>query len=973
MSSRDEAQNLQLALSLHRSGRIAEAEKLYRKIIKWNPKQPVALHSLGIIEAGGGNLAEAARLMARSLSVETGNIQFMQNYATVLCQLKQYETAAAVCVRGLQTDRGNVYLLYVLAGALLGQNKLQEALSRFDELLSRAPNHVAGITERGSVLLALKRYDDALAAVERAIAIDPRYAEAHLNRGTAYGRLRRHEEAIAAFDRALQLNPGLGNAWLGYGNVLSQLKRHDEALAAYDRVLSLTPNSAQAWAGRGNVFFVLKRYDEALAAYDRALSLDPGLAQGWLGRGNVLFDLKRHDEAFAAYDRAVSIDPELADIWVDRGNVLFDLGRHDEALAAHEKALLIRPESARAWAGRGDVFFVLKRFDEAIAAFDRALSLDPDLAQGWLGRGNVLFVFKRYEEACAAQNRALSIEPDFAKAWLGLGNVFLALDRHREALVAYDRALSLDPDLAQAWLGRGNLFFGLRRHDEAMADYDRAVQLKPDLAEAWLGRGYVFANRRRYDESFAACDRAFSLDPHLAAAEGERIFARLHLCDWNNLEAECEHLVQSVRSGKDSGNPLAFMAINSSIDDQLGCARLWTRRFYSAWEASSWRGDRYRHDKIRIGYVSADFCQHPVANLVAGVFESHDRSRFEITGISIGLDDKSEIRQRLEHSFDRFIDAAASATDEIARQIKQHEIDILVDMNGFTQNSRTLIFAGRHAPVQVNYLGYPGTMGADFIDYIVGDAVLIPPSHQRGYAEKVVYLPGSYLPHDGKSRAISERVFQRADFGLPDDGFVFCCFNNASKLNPALFRSRMKLLKAVERSVLWLSENNATAAANLRKEAAAAGVDPDRLVFAGRVPSMADHLARHRLADLFLDTLPYNAHTTASDALWAGLPVLTQIGETFAGRVAASLLTAIGLPELIAQTEQQFESSAIELATRPERLAAIRERLAHNRLTMPLFDTQRYTRHIESAFATMHERHQNGVAPDHIYVLSGIS
>ena len=798
MSSRDEAQNLQLALSLHRSGRIAEAEKLYRKIIKWNPKQPVALHSLGIIEAGGGNLAEAARLMARSLSVEAGNIQFMQNYATVLCQLKQYETAAAVCVRGLQTDRGNVYLLYVLAGALLGQNKLQEALSRFDELLSRAPNHVAGITERGSVLLALKRYDDALAAVERAIAIDPRYAEAHLNRGTAYGRLRRHEEAIAAFDRALQLNPGLGNAWLGYGNVLSQLKRHDEALAAYDRVLSLTPNSAQAWAGRGNVFFVLKRYDEANAAYDRALSLDPGLAQGWLGRGNVLFDLKRHDDALASHDKALSLDPELV--------------------------------------------------------------------------------------------------------------------------------------------------------------------------EAWLGRGYVFADCKRYDEALAAYEKAFSLDPDFGAVEGDRIFARMNLCDWNNLEAECEHLIQSVRSGEANSTPFAFMAINSSIDDQLGCARLWTRRFYSAWEKSSWRGDRYQHDKIRIGYVSADFCQHPVANLVAGVFESHDRSRFEVIGISIGLDDKSEIRQRLEHSFDRFIDAAASATDEIARQIKQHEIDILVDMNGFTQNSRTLIFAGGHAPVQVNYLGYPGTMGADFIDYIVGDAVLIPPSHQRGYAEKVVYLPGSYLPHDGKSRAISERVFRRADFGLPDDGFVFCCFNNAYKFNPVLFRSRMQLLKAVERSVLWLSENNATAAANLRKEAAAAGVDPDRLVFAGRVPSMADHLARHRLADLFLDTLPYNAHTTASDALWAGLPVLTQIGETFAGRVAASLLTALGLPELIAQTEQQFESSAIELATRPERLAAIRERLARNRLTMPLFDTQRYTRHIESAFATMHERHQNGLSPDHIHV-----
>jgi predicted O-linked N-acetylglucosamine transferase (SPINDLY family) len=720
----------------------------------------------------------------------------MQNYATVLCQLEQYETASAVCQKGLERDGRNVYLLYVAAGALLKQNRLQDSLSKFDRLLLQEPNHVAAITERSSVLLALKQYDVALAGIEKAIALNPLYAEAHLNRGVLYAQLKRYDEAVGSFDEALRLNPKLVGAWLG----------------------------------RGNIFTDRDRYDEALAAYDKALSIKPDLEGAWLGRGNVFFALERYDEAFAAYDRA----------------------------------------------------------------------------------------------------------------------------------------LSLKPDLAEAWLGRGNILFGLKRYDEALAADDQALALKPDLAAAWLGRGHVLLGLKRYDEAVVAFDGALSLDPGLVGVEGARMHARMHLCDWTDFETESGHLVQSVRNGEENVGPFAFLGIGSSAEDQFNCAQSWVRKRYPPLDKPFWRGEPYKHDKIRIGYVSADFRQHPVANLVAGVFERHDRSQFEITGISIGPNDGSQIRRRLEGAFDRFIDAAAFGADEIAGQIRQQEIDILIDLNGLTQNARTEIFARRPAPVQVNYLGYPGTMGAEYIDYIIADPVLIPVSHQAGYAEKVVYLPDSYMPHDGKSRPISDRSFDRAEFGLPGNGFVFCCFNNSYKFNPRLFRSRMNLLKAVEGSVLWLSENNPTAVNNLRREAAAAEVDPDRLVFAGRLASSADHLARHRLADLFLDTLPYNAHATASDALWAGLPVLTQIGKTFAGRVAAGLLTAVGLPELIAHTEEQFESTAVELARRPQMLAAIKDRLAQNRSTRPLFDTVSYTRHLESAYVTMYRRRQDGLVPDHI-------
>ena len=899
MSKRDETQSLQLAFSLHRSGKFADAAKLYRKVIKWNPRESNALHSLGIIEAANGNLAEAARLMARSLSVQAANIQFMQNYATVLCQLGDYETAGAVCLKGLQTDGNNAYLLYVAAGALLKQNRLQDSLSKFDQLLLQEPNHIAALTERSSVLMALKQYDAALAGIEKAISLDPQYAEAHLNRGAVYGELKHLDEAIASFDKALRLNPNLGSAWFGYGNVLFELRRFEEALLAYGKAQALNADFGETWVGRGNTLCELQRHDEAAVAYDKALALKPQLAEAWVGRGNVSRELKRYDEALAAYDKALAFNAAIAEAWLGRGNVLLEL----------------------------------LHFEQALAAYDKALTLKPGLAEAWLGRGNGLLRFKRYDEALAAYGKAAG--------------------------------------LAEAWVGRGHVFYEHQRYDEAFAAYDQALVLKPKLAEAWAGRGNLLRELERYDEALVAYEMALSLKPDLLGAEGARINVKNCICDWTGWETDCAHLISSVRKGNASAAPFEFLAVPSSAGDQLECAKSWIKNFYPASGERLWRGERYVHDRIRVAWLSSDFRQHPVSYLSAGLFEHHDKSRFEMTALSWGRSDHSELRKRLEDSFERFIDVETQSGDQIASLVRDLEIDILIDMNGLTKGprgSRTSVLARRPAPVQVNYLGYAGTMGAEYVDYIVADPVLVPATDRDSYSEKIVCLPHSYMPHDDTSRVVSDRSFRRAEFGLPESGFVFCCFNNAYKLNPVLFRERMKLLKAVEGSVLWLSETNATALNNLRREAAAAGVDPDRLVFAGRLPSSADHLARHRLAGLFLDTLPYNAHTTASDALWAGLPVLTQIGETFAGRVCASLLTAVGLPELIVQTPEQFESKAIELATRPEALAAIKEKLAQNRLTKPLFDTKLYTRHIESACAAMYRRHQDGRAPDHIHV-----
>ena len=644
----------------------------------------------------------------------------------------------------------------------------------------------------------------------------------------------------------------------------------------------------------------------------------------------------------------------------------YEQGKTDHAALTAQKVLEIDHNNIDAYLTLSTCQKDQQHYDEALKTCQKIISIDPTIVEAHCNLGSCLSKTQKYNEAIASFDRALALRPDSLEAWLGRGNVFTELKRYNDAFAAYDKALTLNGDLAGAWLGRGNVFTQLKRYNDAFAAYDKALELKPDLAEAWLGRGNVFIELKQHREAFAAYDKALALKPNLTELEGERLHCKMHLCDWSNFTTECQHLISSIRNDKTNTNPFAFIAISTSREDQLKCAKLWINEKYPTVSKPIWNGEIYKHDKIRIGYVSADFQQHATSDLIAGLFECHDKAKFKTVAISIGPDDSSKIRVRLTKAFDSFSDVRLLSDEEIAHQIRQNEIDILVDLKGFTQDARTSIFAHRPAPIQVNYLGYPGTMGGDYIDYIIADQTLIPSLHQQDYSEKIVYLPNSYQVND-RERAISEKAFSREELGLPHDGFVFCCFNNSFKISPEIFDCWMGILKTVKGSVLWLLEISEPATYNLRMEAKARGVDPDRLVFAKKLPA-PDHLARHRLADLSLDTLPYNAHTTTSDALWAGLPVLTQIGETFAGRVAASLLNAIGLDELIATTARQYEELAIELAINPEKLAAIKTKLANNRLSTPLFDTQLFTRHIETAYEAMYERHRMRMPPDHIYV-----
>jgi protein O-GlcNAc transferase len=747
--------------------------------------------------------------------------------------------------------------------------------------------------------------------------------------------------------------------------VLMSTGRFAEAEPFIAKAISLAHGSDASHYNYGIILKHLNRPSEALQQFNEALKFNAAIAETWNNRGTIFNDLRQYKEAIADFDRALSIKPDFGEALANTAKSLIALEQYEESLVAYDRSLALNPNMAEAWLGRGTVLLALRRFDEAFAAFDKGVTIKPDLAEAWQGRGTALVALKDFEEAFAAYNKAVTLKPKLVEAWVGCGATAAELKRFDEALAAYDTALRIEPELAEAWMGRGIVLAELTRFDEAIAAYDKVLAVRSDLVEVWMNCGNAYLQLKQYKNAFAAFDRALRLRPELKYARGARLHTKMHLCDWDGIDAEILALLAEVRDGKLATVPFTILSIPATPADQLKCAKNFVAEQGSF--SAIWRGEIYSHDRIRIAYISADFRNHPVAHLAAGLFEHHDRSRFEVTGIAIGPTDVSPLRRRLEKGFEHFIDAGGRAEAEIAHLIRNREIDIAVDLMGHTENSRLGIFARRPAPIQVHYLGYPGTLGASYIDYLIADSTVVPDEHRQFFSEKVVWLPDSYLVSDDR-RVTARRARTRPECGLPETGFVFCSFNNAYKIPPNVFQIWLRLLKSTPDSVLWLSPLGPVAQDNLRNKAEQGGVSAQRLIFAPRLPEVSDHLERQRLADLFLDTLPYNAHTRASDALWAGLPVLTCLGETFAGRVAASLLKAAGLAELVTTSLEDYETLALELAHDAARLGAIREKLARHRDAYPLFNTARFTRHLEAALAIMWQAHQDGRAPVHFAV-----
>jgi predicted O-linked N-acetylglucosamine transferase (SPINDLY family) len=708
------------------------------------------------------------------------------------------------------------------------------------------------------------------------------------------------------------------------------------------------------------------RLNEAERLCRQVLALESGHADSMFLLGVMAGQLGRHDQAIDMIGKAIALDASVAAFHYNLATALQQQGRLAEAIACHRKAIELQPDFPEAHSNLGVALMEQGRLDEAVACQRAATELRPDFPEAHNNLGAALQKLGRLGEAAACFRRAVALRADFAEAHNNLGSVLEVLRGPDQAVDCYCRAIELRPDYAEAHINLGGALGKAGRLGEAAVCYRRAVELRGDDAQAHGKLATALADLGRLDEALASYDKAIALKADLALVHGQRLHTKMSMCEWQDVDDDINDMTLRIARGENAAPPFSVVTFTDCPELHRGSAEIYVKAACRAVDVLPAIARHPPHEKIRLGYFSADFREHAMSYQMAGLFEQHDRTRFDVFGFSLGPETNGPMYERLAAAFDKFIDVRHRPDRDIALLTRQLEIDIAVDLNGFTRNERINVFSHRAAPLQVNYLGYPGTSGAGFMDYVIADSTLIPEAEQRFYSEKIIYLPHSYQVNDSK-RPIADRVFTREELQLPEAGFVYCCFNNNHKIMPAVFDIWMRILRRVEGSVLWLLADNPWAERNLGRAAAARGVAAGRLVFAQRLP-LAEHLARQRAADLFIDTLPYNGHGTASGALWAGLPVLTRCGKSFPGRVAASLLKAIDLPELITTTAEEYERRAIELALNPGELTQIRVRLARNRLSTPLFDTELFARHIERGFSRIYQRYHAGLAPDHLHV-----
>ena len=850
------AETLRRAFERFNARDLEGAARLCGEILKQAPRNPDALHLLGVMRLMNGDARAAASLIGQALESNSQDPAMHENFGLACLAMQDFARAESAFRKALSLGAAHG-LLYMRLGLALGsQGRLAEAVSALRTAAASAPDDPGVQINLGNALAETRRDEEAAACYRKVVALQPDHVIAHFNLG-------------ALFNRSGQL---------------------DAAAASYRKALVYAPDNAEIHNNLGLVYAQQGRTDDAIACYRQALKLDPGQIQARNNLGNALLAQGLRDDAVACYEQALALGPNHPDAYINLGNARAEQGLFPEAQALYEKAFALAPRSFEAQRNLGRVLRLQGQRDEALAHYRQALELDPNQAEGCHELGTAYRDCGNLAEAEACYRKALALAPGHVPAHYNLAETLKLQGRLKEAAELDARVLALQ------------------------ADYFPAL--------------------------------------------GTLIHLRQHMCDWNGIENLWQRLQDDAIGKPGAGiSPFSILSQPTSPQQQLACAQAWAAQELAplaavrAGAGFDFAARPRRSGKLRIGYLSWDFHKHATSYLIAELFELHERERFAVYAYSYGPDDGSAVRARIRGACDRFSDVADRSYAAAAQAIYDDAVDILVDLKGYTQGARWQIMALRPAPIQVNWLGYPGTMGTDYIDYIIADPFIIPEAMESCYSEQVARLPDCYQIND-RRREVAERTPTRGECGLPAQGLVFCCFNLAYKILPDVFGRWMRILTAVPGSVLWLLEANPWAAENLRRAAVAAGIAAERLVFAPRLP-LAEHLARYRLADLALDTFPYTSHTTASDALWAGCPLVTCSGETFASRVAGSLLINAGLRELVTESLDQYERLVLDLAASPAKLGELRRRLQEARDSCPLFDTPRFVQNLERAYEQM--------------------
>lgn len=944
----------QLGLSHHQNGRLQEAQDHYALVIQLNPKHADALHLLGVIAFQKRSYVQAAKLMHEAITCNPQFAAAHSNLGLVYAELKDYHAA----------------------------------VTSFQTALACAPEYAEAHANLSMAQTQLLDFEGALQSADQALSLNPQYTQAHFNRGVALQNLERFEEAAGSFRESCRLNPRFALGFLNLGECLSKLGRFEEAMESLRTALGLDPGLSFAHVQCGLVYKAQRHWDQALAAFDQSLLLNPKEAFTHFQRGLVLHKARRYQEALQSYQAACSLDPGIVECWSNWGIALLDLERPNEALECFKTAVALKPIAPELHAQCCAAHLKLSQHKEALQSGEQAVELGPLCFEAQVNLGLVFYALRQWARALQCLDRAIDIESS-DQSPLAAGRL--------DSLASLASPTS-SVSAASAHSNQGLVLQEMGRFQEALEAFSLAIKIDPQFAKAYCNRAFVHEELRQFGlalEDLLMAQRLTTGAQPLDYLPGKIHHLHMMQCDWKDHDTRVQSLVQGVLAGHKTAQSIELFSSVAEVRVHKAVAKRWLTDRYpentslaplvkdNSSPAKSVTGP----SKIRLAYFSADFRDHPVAYQIAELFELHEREHFEVLGFYVGPPVQDVMHQRIKAAMDAFYEVRDQSDEEVARLARSLGVDIAIDLTGPTAYCRLGIFAHRAAPLQISYLGFAGGLGAPYIDYLVGDAVVTPLSGHaaESYDDPIIRMPHSYMVND-RLRPIENKVYAREDFGLPKrmimeeaneavsahdnqgSGMVFACFNNVFKITPAVFAVWCEVLKQVPGSVLWLSSTNQTAQTHLEERFAGHGLDPKRLIFAKRMDSLDQHLARIRLADLFLDTTPYNAHTTATDALWAGLPLLTCTGESFSSRVAASLLTAAGLPELITHHLSDYQTLAIELARHPRRLNALRERLASNRDTCPLFDTPRFTRDFERALVSVLERQRLRLSPQSLDV-----
>lgn len=837
-------------------------------------------------------------------------------------------------------------------------------------------NTAAARTAHAAVALkiqeALKHHNagqlpEAEAIYRQILASHPNHPEAMHLLGFVFHQRGQQETAAEWIGKAVAADPKQPMFLNNLGIVLRDLGQREEAIRCYQKALAIQPDNQQALCNLGSDFHAQGQWTEAANYYRRVLAIKPDLFDVHNSLGNVLLAQGLPEEAIACYRHSVAIQPNYQNAYHNLGNALRDQGQMDEAIASFQKALAIQPDLTESHNSLGNTFQEAGRPEEAIACYQTVLTLNPNHYAAYSNQGQALQAMGRTDEAIECYHKSLAIEPRYFRAQNDMGVALMSQGRQQEAIDCYHKALALAPDAHGTYNNLGVALMKDGQWTEAITYYEKALAIAPNDCSTLNHLSFALQNVGQLEEAIACCQRALEVEPDNLQILAAILHQMQQACAWEGFQAYFDRMMTLLNTGRAEISPFILLSLPTTPEEQRRCAEVCITNRYPIQEslAASRHYDTHP-DRIKIGYLSCDFQDHATAHLMAELFELHDHDRFEIKAYSYGQNDGGLMRPRLMEACDSFTDLLMVSHKEAAQCILEDGVHILVELKGHTKGTRMEITTFRPAPIQVSWVGYPGTVGADFLDYILTDPFVTPHGFESHFTEKVVRLPGCYQPNDRK-RVISDQTPTRQSCGLPEEGFLFASLNSSYKISSELFDVWMGFLKAMPDSVLWLIQSNPSMADNLRREAEARGVEGSRLYFAPKLP-VSEHLARYRIIDLALDTYPYTSHTTGSDALWAGCPLVACAGQTFASRVTGSLLTNVGLSELITDSLDGYADLAMALANDPERLAEIRQRLHDNLPTAPLFDSPNFTRNLESAYEAMWQRFQAGMAPDHIDV-----